>query len=273
MTDFSIAEGRPSDSRVPHLRRGRCHGLSEGGACEKNNLVSKIQRSRERGMNKVIDCTCLACWVTRRCLFSSRRRSTSPATWWSPQSRRPSTLPSLALYKAKGKSAPNTKVISIGTTNTFGKIFKDQRAGRGEKEIIRKKLQLRQLIQKLSVARLALPPLGALHGLNCLSHKLGDGPRPVALTYVKLESGTSSQLDSRRTKRKSYFQCFTFDFFSMAIMKPDLLLKQHHPRSSVSKEPSGYSQVAMKEQTLCHDVGTTCAGASSYLFRISSIIG
>ncbi|KAJ8430911.1 LOW QUALITY PROTEIN: hypothetical protein Cgig2_015393 [Carnegiea gigantea] len=29
----------------------------------------------------------------------------------------------------------------------------------------------------------------------------------------------------------------------------------------------------MKEQMLCHDVGTTCAGASSYLFKISSITG
>ncbi|KAJ8433849.1 hypothetical protein Cgig2_032060 [Carnegiea gigantea] len=28
--------------------------------------------------------------------------------------------------------------------------------------------------------------------------------------------------------------CFTFDFFSMAVMKPDLLLKQYHPKSLVS---------------------------------------
>ncbi|KAJ8440094.1 hypothetical protein Cgig2_025293 [Carnegiea gigantea] len=126
-------------------------------------------------------------------------------------------------------------------TNTLRKILKDQKAGRGEKEIVRKKLQLR-----LPVTKLALPPLRALHGLNCLSHKLRDGPRPLVLTYVKLEvtgrlslvsrrlpkrSGTSPQPDSRRTKRKSYFQCFTFDFFSMAIMKLGLLLKQYHPKS------------------------------------------
>ncbi|KAJ8426753.1 LOW QUALITY PROTEIN: hypothetical protein Cgig2_029422 [Carnegiea gigantea] len=106
-----------------------------------------------------------------------------------------------------------------------------------------------QPIQRLPLTRLALPPLGALHGLNCLSHKLRDGPRPVVLTYVKLEvtgrlsllscrlpkwSGTSPQPDSRCTKRKSYFQCFTFDFFSMAVMQPDLLLKQYHLRSPVS---------------------------------------
>ncbi|KAJ8441263.1 hypothetical protein Cgig2_013678 [Carnegiea gigantea] len=136
------------------------------------------------------------------------------------------------------------KVISIGTTNTLGKILKDQKAGRGEKEIVRKKLQL-----KHPVNRLALPSLGALHGLNCLSHKLGDGPRPFVLTYVKLEvtghlslfsrglpkrSGMSPPPHSWCMKRKSYFQCFTFDFFSMAVMKPGLLLKQYHPKTLVS---------------------------------------
>ncbi|KAJ8425382.1 LOW QUALITY PROTEIN: hypothetical protein Cgig2_011766 [Carnegiea gigantea] len=101
---------------------------------------------------------------------------------WLPPSPRPSTLPSLALYEIEGKSAPNIKVISTGTTNTLGKNLKDQKAGRSEKEIIHKKLQLR-----LPVTRLTFPPLGALHRLNCLSHKLGDGPGPVVLTYVKLE--------------------------------------------------------------------------------------
>ncbi|KAJ8450535.1 LOW QUALITY PROTEIN: hypothetical protein Cgig2_020172 [Carnegiea gigantea] len=121
--------------------------------------------------------------------------------------------------------------------NTLGKILKDQKAGHGEKEIVRKKFQLR-----VPVTGLALPPLGTLHGLNCLRHKLGDGPRLVVLTYVKLEvmarlsllRRTSPQPDFRRTKRKSYFQCFTFDFFSMAAMKPDLLLKQYHPKSPFS---------------------------------------
>ncbi|KAJ8434596.1 LOW QUALITY PROTEIN: hypothetical protein Cgig2_025022 [Carnegiea gigantea] len=143
-------------------------------------------------------------------------------------------------------------MVSIGTTNTLGKILKDQKAGRGEKEIIHKKLQL-----KLPVTRLALSSLRGLHRLNSLSHKLRDGLKPVVLIYVKLEvtsclsllsrslngfliglpsfqSGTSLQPDSRYTKRKSYFQCFTFDFFSMVVMKPDLLLKQYHPKSPVS---------------------------------------
>ncbi|KAJ8449201.1 LOW QUALITY PROTEIN: hypothetical protein Cgig2_027203 [Carnegiea gigantea] len=178
-------------------------------------------------------------------------------------------------------------MVSIGMANTPGKILKDQKAGRGEKEIVHKKLQLR-----LPITRLALPPLRALHGLNCLSHKLRDGRRPVVITYVKLEvvflssavgspdrfltglpsfqSRTSPQPDSRYTKRKSYFQCFTFDFFSIAVMKPGLSLKQYHPKSLVSfgalwticMRPNARvvqvrpwsSQVAMKEQTLCHDM-------------------
>ncbi|KAJ8441772.1 hypothetical protein Cgig2_009018 [Carnegiea gigantea] len=133
------------------------------------------------------------------------------------------------------------KSVSIGTTNTLGKILKYYKAGHGEKEIIHKKLRLR-----LPVTRLTFPPLRALHGLNCLSYKLGDGQMPVILMYVKLEvtgrlsllsrrlpkrSGMSSQPDSWCIKRKSYFQCFTFDFFSMVVMKPGLLLKQHHPKS------------------------------------------
>ncbi|KAJ8431068.1 LOW QUALITY PROTEIN: hypothetical protein Cgig2_017064 [Carnegiea gigantea] len=38
----------------------------------------------------------------------------------------------------------------------------------------------------------------------------------------------------KRTKRKAYFQCSTFDFLSMAVMKPGLLLKQYHPKFPVS---------------------------------------
>ncbi|KAJ8421603.1 LOW QUALITY PROTEIN: hypothetical protein Cgig2_025732 [Carnegiea gigantea] len=123
----------------------------------------------------------------------------------------------------------------------------DQEACCGEEEIVGKELQLGELIQRLPVAGLAPPPLGALHRLNHLSHKLGDGPKLIILAYVKLEvagnlpllgrglpkgSGTSPQPDSQCKKRKSYFQYFTFDFFSMA--KLDLLLKQYHHRSSVS---------------------------------------
>ncbi|KAJ8420397.1 hypothetical protein Cgig2_013884 [Carnegiea gigantea] len=72
-------------------------------------------------------------------------------------------------------------------------------------------------------------------------------------------------------------------------MKLGLLLKQHHPKSPVSlgalwtvwTRPNARaeqvrprnSQVAMKEQMLCQDVGTICAGTSTYLFRISLITG
>ncbi|KAJ8421676.1 hypothetical protein Cgig2_004473 [Carnegiea gigantea] len=50
-------------------------------------------------------------------------------------------------------------------------------------------------------------------------------------------SRTSPQPDPRRRKRKSYFQYFSFDFFSIAVMKPVLLLKQYHPKSSISLGP------------------------------------
>ncbi|KAJ8452430.1 hypothetical protein Cgig2_000019 [Carnegiea gigantea] len=39
--------------------------------------------------------------------------------------------------------------------------------------------------------------------------------------------------------RKTYFQCYTFDFFSMAIMNSGLLLKQYHPKSQSLWGPYG----------------------------------
>ncbi|KAJ8446501.1 LOW QUALITY PROTEIN: hypothetical protein Cgig2_027463 [Carnegiea gigantea] len=151
----------------------------------------------------------------------------------------------------------------------------------------------------------------ALHRFYCLSHKLGDRSGLIILPYVELEaiflssavgspkgfltglpsfhSGIFPQPDSWKTKRKLYFQYFTFDFFSMAVMNLNVLLKQYHPKYPVSlgalwtiytrlnaraeQVRPHSSQVMIKEQMLCHDVGTTGAGASSYLFKISSITG
>ncbi|KAJ8447438.1 LOW QUALITY PROTEIN: hypothetical protein Cgig2_019432 [Carnegiea gigantea] len=62
-------------------------------------------------------------------------------------------------------------------------------------------------------------------------------PKGFLTGFPSFQSGTSPQLDSRRKKRKSYFQCFTFDFFLMAVMKPGLLLKQYQPRSRSPWEP------------------------------------
>ncbi|KAJ8445590.1 LOW QUALITY PROTEIN: hypothetical protein Cgig2_018531 [Carnegiea gigantea] len=123
-------------------------------------------------------------------------------------------------------------------------------------QVVPKKLQLRESIQGFPIARLALPLLRALHRFYCLSHKLGDGPGLIVPPYVELEitgrfsflsrglpkgipnrltlSGTFPQPDSRRINRKSYFECFTFDRISMAIMNPSL--KQYHSKSSVSLE-------------------------------------
>ncbi|KAJ8438388.1 LOW QUALITY PROTEIN: hypothetical protein Cgig2_006306 [Carnegiea gigantea] len=159
---------------------------------------------------------------------------------------------------------------------------------RGEEELVSKKLQLGEPIQRFPITRLALPPLRALHRFYWLSHKLVDRLGLILLPYVELEavflsltmgspkgfltglpsfqSGTFPQPDSQRTKRKSYFQYFTFDFSSMAFMNPDLLLKQYHPKSPVSlgvlwtacmrlnaraeQVRLHSSQVAMKEQIL-----------------------
>ncbi|KAJ8452004.1 LOW QUALITY PROTEIN: hypothetical protein Cgig2_016585 [Carnegiea gigantea] len=128
-------------------------------------------------------------------LPADTQRRPPPVREWRPQSRRLSALPSLDLHK-----------LALGRLSTLGVILKDQKAGRGEEEPI----------QRLPVAELAPPPLGALHKLNCLSHECTGFP--------SFRSGTSPQPDSRRKKWKSYSQCFTFDFFSMAVMKPDLFL-------------------------------------------------
>ncbi|KAJ8445628.1 hypothetical protein Cgig2_018569 [Carnegiea gigantea] len=179
------------------------------------------------------------------------RRQLPLALEWRPRSQRPSTSLLLALHKIERKSGQNQrrKLTNIGTTSTLGKVLKDQKTHRGKEEIVRKKLQLREPIQRFPVTRLALPPLRALHGLYGLSNEPGDRPRLIVLPYAELEvvgylsllgcgfpkgSGMFPQPDSRRTKKKSYFQCFTFDFFSMAVMKLGLLLKQHYPKSPAS---------------------------------------
>jgi len=93
-------------------------------------------------------------------------------------------------------------MISIGRPILLQKfLIKDQKARRGKKEIVRKKLQLGEPIQRLPVIELTLPPLEALHGLYYLSHKLGDGPRLIVLPYVKLEVTGRPSLFSRGLSR------------------------------------------------------------------------
>ncbi|KAJ8426092.1 LOW QUALITY PROTEIN: hypothetical protein Cgig2_006573 [Carnegiea gigantea] len=157
MTGFSIIEGQTVRLPLPPLEKERMSRsrLDSPQSVAAYKPSAKFRDHEKGGTNKVINCIFLACWVTRRCLSSSHREV---------------------------RSAPNIEVISIRTTNTLGKILKDQKGGCGEKEIVCKKLQLR-----LPITGLALPHLGALHRLNCLSHKLGDGPRLIVLPYVKLE--------------------------------------------------------------------------------------
>ncbi|KAJ8434806.1 LOW QUALITY PROTEIN: hypothetical protein Cgig2_033528 [Carnegiea gigantea] len=248
MTGFPIAEGQIVRLPLPPPEKGRMPRLlpaqNEGVPVKKNNLVSKIQRSRERGTNK---------------------------------------LYLLGLLNDEALPLLFSPALGIGC-HLFWSGVPDLEDRQPCPHLLCIKQKRSQPIQRLPITRLALPPLGALHGLNCLSHKLGDGLRLVVLTYVTLEvtghlslfsrglpkrSGTSPQPDSRRTKRKSYFQCLTFDFFSMAVMKPGLLLKQYHPKSPVSlgalwtvcmmlnarvEQVRLHSlQVTMKEQTLRHD--------------------
>ncbi|KAJ8423631.1 LOW QUALITY PROTEIN: hypothetical protein Cgig2_028490 [Carnegiea gigantea] len=75
--------------------------------------------------------------------------------------------------------------------------------------------------------------LGMGRGLSSslrLSSTVGS-PKGFRTGFPSFQLGTSPQPDSRRRKGKAYFQHFSFDFFSMAITKPNLFLKQHHLKS------------------------------------------
>ncbi|KAJ8422413.1 LOW QUALITY PROTEIN: hypothetical protein Cgig2_023437 [Carnegiea gigantea] len=101
LTGFLIAEGQTVWLSLPPSAKGRMPrphsdspqsvvvfemlmagffpcGMREG-ACGKNDLV-KCKDYEKGGTNKFINCTFLACWVTRCCLSSSRWRSVSAAT-------------------------------------------------------------------------------------------------------------------------------------------------------------------------------------------------
>ncbi|KAJ8441090.1 LOW QUALITY PROTEIN: hypothetical protein Cgig2_000351 [Carnegiea gigantea] len=147
--------------------------------------------------------------------------------------------PHLLCIKQKGSKNQTKRLTNTRATNTLRKILKDQKGHRSKEEPI----------QRFPLTKLAPPPLRALQRFYYLSHKFGDGSGLIVLPYIELEVagrlplfsrglpeglGTFPQPDSRRTKRKSYFQYFTFDFFSMAIRKLGLLLKQYHPKWPVS---------------------------------------
>ncbi|KAJ8443429.1 hypothetical protein Cgig2_026216 [Carnegiea gigantea] len=196
--------------RLPYLRRGRDHNLTWLAL----GPLPLSNRGDESGYTLYL----LSLLSNEALPLAYVQRRPSPVREWRPWFRRPSALPSLDLHKVKRS----------------------------------------QSIQRLPVTRLAPPHLEALHGLNYLSHELRDGLRLIILAYVELEvvsspplgghglpegfrmgfplfqSGTSPQPNSWCKKRKSYFQCFTFDFFLMVVMKLGLLLKQYHPKSPVS---------------------------------------
>ncbi|KAJ8424509.1 hypothetical protein Cgig2_017742 [Carnegiea gigantea] len=67
-------------SRFPRMRRGGCHGLIRTALSPLPLADRKIQESQEGWTNKVINCTFLACWMTRRYFSPSHRRSAVAAT-------------------------------------------------------------------------------------------------------------------------------------------------------------------------------------------------
>ncbi|KAJ8423699.1 hypothetical protein Cgig2_003383 [Carnegiea gigantea] len=181
--DAAVSSGRTSvrcPLRTSKLMAGFFPRGTRGGACGQNNLVRLLQ-TRDHGERGRI----------RHCLFSSdgARRQLPLVLEWHPRSQRPSISPSLALYKTKGKSSQNQaeKLTNIGATNSLRKILKDQKAHRNKEEVIPKKLQLREPIQRFPITRLALSLLGALHRFYHFNHKLGDGPGLIVLLYIKLE--------------------------------------------------------------------------------------
>ncbi|KAJ8444451.1 LOW QUALITY PROTEIN: hypothetical protein Cgig2_005973 [Carnegiea gigantea] len=87
--------------------------------------------------------------------------------------------------------------------------------------------------------------LGMGRDLSSSQLEVAGGPSLVGRGFHEgVPHGTSPQPDCRRRKRKSYFQCFTFDFFSIAVMKPGLLLKQYHPKSSRVGAPGNSNPLA-----------------------------
>ncbi|KAJ8430927.1 hypothetical protein Cgig2_033555 [Carnegiea gigantea] len=67
--------------------------------------------------------------------------------------------------------------------------------------------------------------------------------------------GRSAQPMPRWINRKSYFQCFTFGFFSMAIIYLDLLLKQYQPRYETST--SGLRILGVEEYSKLDHAGVS----------------
>ncbi|KAJ8435868.1 hypothetical protein Cgig2_028576 [Carnegiea gigantea] len=78
----------------------------------------------------------------------------------------------------KSKIVRSTKA---GTSGTLRKNFKNEKAHCAQKEIVFKKLQLREPVQRLLIARLTLLLLRPFHRLYHLHYKLGDRSRLLIL--------------------------------------------------------------------------------------------
>ncbi|KAJ8447062.1 LOW QUALITY PROTEIN: hypothetical protein Cgig2_025439 [Carnegiea gigantea] len=141
--------------------------------------------------------------------------------------------PHLVCIKQKGSQNQTEKLTNIGMTNTLRKILKDRKACRGKEEVVFKKLQLREPIQRFRITRLALLPIRAFHRFYCVSHILGDGPGLIILPRVDLEvtgrfSLLSHGLPIGLPNRLTLLPV------ENDVMNPGLLLKQYHPKSPIS---------------------------------------
>ncbi|KAJ8436719.1 LOW QUALITY PROTEIN: hypothetical protein Cgig2_027390 [Carnegiea gigantea] len=166
-------------------------------------------------------CTFLACWFTRR-FFSSSRRCSVLAT------------------ACSGVASLVSKTVNYALVYSNKKESESEGPLRPERSCFQETL-LGELVRRLPVARLTLPLFRPLHRLYRLRYEFWDRPGPVILldevmkiagsllllvgapkgfltSLPSFQLGVVPQPDSRRTKRKSYFQCFTFSFFSIAVI-------------------------------------------------------
>ncbi|KAJ8428572.1 hypothetical protein Cgig2_021630 [Carnegiea gigantea] len=223
--NFRQANSRPAGPLFPHWRGGGGPSLvrlflgplllADRQTHSRPLLVGYKGGRLEERQTKVIYRTFLACWATRSCLSSSRLCSAAAAT-------------------CSGAASPVSNTVSRALA-WFAQ----------NKQEVRSALNVNQV--SIEMTKLAPSLLGPLHRLNHLSHEPRDRPRLIIFAYIEHKiTGSSSFLSrglpKRLPNRLSFIPirdvtpagCLTLDFFSMAVMKPDLLLKQYHPKSPIS---------------------------------------
>ncbi|KAJ8438625.1 LOW QUALITY PROTEIN: hypothetical protein Cgig2_017963 [Carnegiea gigantea] len=314
--DLTIFNARVKTSKIPNDPTiGFLPRRTNDGACEKENPMSGLhsKKATREDRWRVSVQTLLACILIRLCLSSSRTRSVSVTTS-STMASSDSTGDSFArACYAQDKRELNQKKSphARGTSSALRKHFKNNEPRGSQEKVVSENFQLRKPIHRLPItgsAPLLLRPFLRVH---YPSHERRNQPGTVILLNTEVEVAGRNFLSlSWLPKRipdqhpivpirkisptrfaaheeEVVFLILTLDFFSMAIIKPFLLLKQYHPRSPLEafwtewtcanarpiQVNSRNSHVAIKEHILYQDIGTICAGASSYLFKMSTILG